>query len=78
LSLSLRSNSQRQDAARPLLLLAVQRPPSLSQYAAGFSKQRKARFSENSFRGVTILQWCKRFDATLGLCALSALDDYSE
>jgi hypothetical protein len=35
----------------------------------------KARFSENSWRGVTILQWCKRFDATLGLCALSALDD---
>jgi hypothetical protein len=38
----------------------------------------KARFSENSWRGVTILQWCKRFDATLGLCALSALNDYSE
>jgi hypothetical protein len=38
----------------------------------------KARFCENSWRGVTILQWCKRFDATLGLCALSALNDYSE
>jgi len=38
----------------------------------------KARFSENSWRGVTILQWRKRFDATLGLCALSALNDYSE
>jgi hypothetical protein len=38
----------------------------------------KARFCENSWHGVTILQWCKRFDATLGLCVLSALNDYSE
>jgi hypothetical protein len=38
----------------------------------------KARFSENSWRSVTILQWCKRFDATLGLCALLGLNDYSE
>jgi hypothetical protein len=38
----------------------------------------KARFSENSWRGVTILQWFKRFDATLGLCAFSTLHDYSE
>jgi hypothetical protein len=38
----------------------------------------KARFSENSWLGVTILQWFKRFDATLGLFARSALYDYSE
>jgi hypothetical protein len=38
----------------------------------------KARFFENSWRGVTILQWFKRFDATLGLLALLPLHDYSE
>jgi hypothetical protein len=38
----------------------------------------KARFSENISRGVTILQWCKRIDATLGLSLPSALNDYSE
>ena len=43
-----------------------------------YRSNEKARFSENSWRGVTILQLRKRFDATLGLCALSALNDYSE
>jgi len=38
----------------------------------------KARFSENSWLGVTILQWFKRFDATLGLFAPLALYDYSK
>jgi hypothetical protein len=38
----------------------------------------KARFSENSWLGVTILQWFKRFDATLGLFPRRAAFDYSE
>jgi hypothetical protein len=37
----------------------------------------KARISKNSWGGVTILQWFKRFDAALGFCALWALYDYS-
>jgi hypothetical protein len=38
----------------------------------------KARFSKNSWLGVTILQWFKRFDATLGLLAPLAPYDYSK
>jgi hypothetical protein len=37
----------------------------------------KARIFENIWGGVTILQWSKRFDATLGLLPQIALRDYS-
>jgi hypothetical protein len=50
----------------------------MSQYAAGPPKQRKSSLFRKLLAGVTILQWCKRFDATLGLYVLSALNDYSE
>jgi hypothetical protein len=38
----------------------------------------KAGLSQNISGGVTILQWFKRFDATLGLSDCSALHDYSK
>jgi hypothetical protein len=38
----------------------------------------KARNSQNNWGRVTILQWSKRFDATLGLMVLSPPLDYSE
>jgi hypothetical protein len=38
----------------------------------------KAGFSENNSGGVTILQWFKRFDATLGFRVFLALNDYSK
>jgi hypothetical protein len=37
----------------------------------------KAGFSENNSAGVIILQWFKRFDATLGFRLFLALNDYS-
>jgi hypothetical protein len=37
----------------------------------------KAGAFENIWGGVTILQWSKRFDASLGLCVAWALHDYS-
>src|SRR5262245_39258646 len=44
-------------------------PRSLSQYAARPWKQRKSSIFRKNWEGVTILQWSKRFDATLGVCA---------
>jgi hypothetical protein len=38
----------------------------------------KARILQNIWEGVTILQWSKAFDATLGLGPQLALHDYSE
>jgi hypothetical protein len=38
----------------------------------------KAGILENIWEGVTILQWSKAFDATLGLGLQLALHDYSE
>jgi hypothetical protein len=37
----------------------------------------KASAFENIWGGVTILQWSKRFDATLGFIAALAMHDYS-
>jgi ABC-type phosphate transport system permease subunit len=37
----------------------------------------KAGAFENIWGGVTILQWSKRFDATLGFIAAMAMHEYS-
>jgi len=79
LSLSLRSNFSVQDAAPSLLpACGATSPDLLSQYAGGLPKQWKSSHFRKHLGGVTILQWFKRFDATLGFSLGSALHDYSE
>src|SRR5262249_49877150 len=66
LSQSLRSNRQE---APPAIDARGNVPRCLSQYAARPWKQRKSSIFGKNPEGVTILQWSKRFDATLGACA---------
>jgi hypothetical protein len=69
LSLSPAIEFQRQDATPcPNRLLAVQRPPFILRHNMRTQSRSngKAGLSENNSGGVTILQWLKRFGATLG------------